>query len=1366
MKNIISSGIMAVTLVGSLLSGFEIQAREDQKLSGRKAGSPSRQYKADAADCVSPSAQFDLDINNVRARLLTGGDLWWDFANARYEVPKANPPGSAPPLTALFAGSIWISGFDDGGNLKVAAQRFRGSGDDFWPGPVDANGNVSKAVCDRFDRHFNVFGSEIQAAQAAFIASGQVGVDASILSENMLKWPARGNSVLEREGIVIRENLAPFFDFDGNGLYDPTKGDYPTIYGSSARCGESNAYADQMVFWVLNDVGNNHSETNGLALGVQVNTLAFAFQTTDEINNMTFYKYSIINKSPTPITETYISQWADPDLGNFSNDRVGCDTARALGIIYNGTLVDADANGVSGYGTQLPILGIDFFEGPIDTSGIQLGLSSFVYFTNGATVSQSDPSSAVQYRNYQTGFWNDATPFTQGGTGYGGTIPTKFIFPGNPSDLTQWSECQVASTLPAADRRFVQTSGPFTMLPGEANAQDVTLGVVFVRPPGCGVCSACPSFENYIGIADDKAQALFDQCFKLLDGPDAPTLVIRELENEVIINLVNLPGSNNQNESYDQVSAEISALFPTGGVDTTYTFEGYKIYQVANSSVAATDLDDNDKARLIAQVDVKNGIGKLVNFVRDATLQLDIPMMMVEGAEKGITNSFRVTADLFASGQNTRLVNHKTYYYTAIAYAYNNFQPYDQNNPQAGGQKKPFLQGRSNFKVYSAIPNSLASINDGTVLRSQWGDGIEVKRIEGKGNGGNVLFLTPASVQAILDRNFSDTITYEKGADPIGFKVVDPLSIVEADFEVVMVDTSSMGMEVGAGTTWLLKDLTNNRIISSHRDLSRPYEQIIQYSDTSVTPSKLVNYGFSLKMGNPDHIYRNVSNNRAKIYGTLTDSLYFENSVDRWLSFIQDQGTNSVLNWVRSGTSKVAADNAQFRVFDDNWYQQTAGTGSELFADTNEVFESMLNGRWAPYCLTPNFANKAPTNPATPPYVYGPGFVWRRYGQQFPPENNLEKLASVDIVITPDKSKWSRCVVFETGEDEGVNKGSELAPNRQNARKGQIRMAYSWDKDNRYHDGSNALPADTGRSWFPGYAINVETGERLNICFGENSEQGDQNGRDMIWNPTGTIFGPLTFPGQTIDRIPVLGGKHFIYVMESRYDEGASMQRTLIDNYNIGSNNLVPTPVRDLFRTILYTSMPYISTGYKLKTPEEGLVPGEVKVHLRVQRPFDRMFTNSTFIDSLPRYQFSTKGMGALVNQGDVVKSACDKIRVVPNPYYSYSEYEVSQLDNRIKVTNLPNKCTVTIYALDGTIIRVLRRSIGVDPSTLDKIDVNQGSASDRVNLENALEWDLKNEKGVPVSSGVYLFYVDAPGVCQKTVKWFGIMRPTDVSNF
>jgi hypothetical protein len=50
--------------------------------------------------------------------------------------------------------------------------------------------------------------------------------------------------------------------------------------------------------------------------------------------------------------------------------------------------------------------------------------------------------------------------------------------------------------------------------------------------------------------------------------------------------------------------------------------------------------------------------------------------------------------------------------------------------------------------------------------------------------------------------------------------------------------------------------------------------------------------------------------------------------------------------------------------------------------------------------------------------------------------------------------------------------------------------------------------------------------------------------------------------------------------------------------------------------------------------------------------------------------------------------------------------------------------------------------------------------------LDNSAEWDLKNEKNVPVASGVYLFVVDAPNIGSKTLKWFGAMRPADVSNF
>ncbi|MFI5218543.1 MAG: hypothetical protein ACHQNT_03560, partial [Bacteroidia bacterium] len=35
------------------------------------------------AGCSSTTAQKDLDINNVRTRILVGGDMWWDLTTAQ-----------------------------------------------------------------------------------------------------------------------------------------------------------------------------------------------------------------------------------------------------------------------------------------------------------------------------------------------------------------------------------------------------------------------------------------------------------------------------------------------------------------------------------------------------------------------------------------------------------------------------------------------------------------------------------------------------------------------------------------------------------------------------------------------------------------------------------------------------------------------------------------------------------------------------------------------------------------------------------------------------------------------------------------------------------------------------------------------------------------------------------------------------------------------------------------------------------------------------------------------------------------------------------------------------------------------------------
>src|SRR5690606_21850948 len=89
--------------------------------------------------------------------------------------------------------------------------------------------------------------------------------------------------------------------------------------------------------------------------------------------------------------------------------------------------------------------------------------------------------------------------------------------------------------------------------------------------------------------------------------------------------------------------------------------------------------------------------------------------------------------------------------------------------------------------------------------------------------------------------------------------------------------------------------------------------------------------------------------------------------------------------------------------------------------------------------------------------------------------------------------------------------------------------------------------ADRGMSYFPGYAINQETGERLNIIFGEDSWLKEHNGGDMIWNPTteDVIIDSVTF--STV--YPVYGGKHVIYVLKSKYDGCEDFRAA----YNVGS---------------------------------------------------------------------------------------------------------------------------------------------------------------------------------------------------------------------
>jgi hypothetical protein len=239
----------------------------------------------------------------------------------------------------------------------------------------------------------------------------------------------------------------------------------------------------------------------------------------------------------------------------------------------------------------------------------------------------------------------------------------------------------------------MQSAGPFTLKPGAVNY--ITVGIPWARATSGGPFASV----ELLRVVDDKAQALFDNCFKVIDGPNAPDLAFQELDREFIVYISNSPSSNNYKESYTEFDPNIIQPHPTEPTkrsDSLYRFEGYQIFQLKNERVSVESLKDANLVRLVAQFDKKNGISKLVNYYFDESIGATVPVVEVRGGDNGIQHSFKITQDAFATG-DVRLVNHKQYYFMAIAYAHNEYMPYTDEPGVLGGlfgQKLPYLAGR------------------------------------------------------------------------------------------------------------------------------------------------------------------------------------------------------------------------------------------------------------------------------------------------------------------------------------------------------------------------------------------------------------------------------------------------------------------------------------------------------------------------------------------------------------------------------------------------------------------------------------------------------------------------------------------------
>ena len=1457
MKNIFQVSVIAL---GFLLVTDVLIAREETVLH-HKSGPPLKEI---AAGCSPGSSYKYLDINNVSTLIYSYGNGWWANSVAAYEIPKGSKK------TSLFSFSLWIGGIDMNNNLKLAAYRY-GQGptngtaqscNDFWPGPltIDGTASITSDVCSKYDQLFPMSRADVQAFLAWW--DDQASYPNYTIPKDILNWPGNGDPA---KGQSLY--LAPFFDQNGDGVYDPQSGDYPYYDLNNELCpnklkagehlrrahirnGEPSDTAgilvdqvingDQTLWSVYNDKGNYHSETQGAPIGMEIRAQYFAFATNDEINNMTFYSYEIINRSTYTLSGTYFSQWVDPDLGWYLDDYVGCDVSRGLGYCYNGTPIDGNGQ-TWAYGAHPPAVGVDFFQGPyLDADGYdnpsfkgpgingpsfksmpnacdivsydnqvinmtwgahgefsgpvlvkaeainginfgdgivdneRFGMRRFVYHNNstsGVPSYMTDPAYASEYYNFLRGIWKDNTKMVYGGNanvqagGYGPACD--FMFPNDtdpclwgtggkePNKPGLWTEVTAGNN--PADRRFMQSAGEFTLLPGACNY--ITVGVPWAR-----TVSGTPwQSVQLLQLADDKCQTLFDNCFAVLNGPDAPDLTIEELNEELIIYISNRkfndPG-NNYEEKYQEYDPTIQT--PTGVTkryDSLYHFEGYQIFQLHDATVSAADLGDATKARQVAQCDIKNGVSKLINWTFDPKLGGNAGQVMVEGSDLGVNHSFVLTTDLFAQG-NATFINHKQYYYMAIAYAYNNYKLYTPIDPSGfDGQKKTYLSGRNNIQQYTAIPH----IPVGTIINSTYGEGPEIIRIEGQGIGGMIIDLSQQTIDSIMMKPPADSITnpygspdypiayratYKVGYGPLGVKVIDPLNVPNG---IYMVKLDSM-VPGPAGNPfynrnikfghWTLIDMITYQKYRSDTTTIYPYESLFMDLGFALTINQVPYPGDSVSSSG-------VADNNGLLWAPPA---IYQDSTRKWLSGVPDNDVpSSTLNWIRAGT----------------YYSTTAGQG--IYSDydmpkrpwdpnkslgkmqtltvpytINGVTSIATGATWAPYVLTAG-------SDQSPNYI-GPAYSLPQKKQYC----SLNDIPSVDVVFTRDKSKWTRCAVVELCHDTSLSQGHASAFSLRNAPSVNVDgLSGVINSDPKYN--SNYI-SPTSMSWFPGYAINIETGERLNIMFGENSWLGADNGSDMIFNPSSRIYNSSGFP--------VFGGQHYIYIMGHMTKDYLSAIFLNFPAYDGGSfiaSTLQRKPLSVyqamVFGTALYTSIPLSVDGVPW-------LDNQVTIKIRVNRAYQRYYSQplpsgstDTLNRNYPVYEFNTSSIASQVNNHDKASSDLDLINVVPNPYYAYDDYERNQLDNRIKIVNLPLKCTVSIFDLSGTLIRqfVIDKS-GISEPRSSTLGINTDS-------KTSIDWDLKNFAGIPISGGVYLIHVKADNLGERTLRWFGILRPVDLNS-
>jgi FlgD Ig-like domain len=385
---------MSAGIAGALAALFSCTGGAHSRPAHSPAALPASVHRAAVRDST---ALFDANEIGLRVSNLGSFVSLGGDAGSGLEWPR----GSG--RNGIFVAGLWVGGLVAGDTLVTVAEY----SDEYAAGPLNATGGpVDPAESDPAHRVYSIRTCDNASSNPDWAA-----------------WPS---------------SLGAPVDGSGN----------PRVLG------------DQTLWCVFNDaVPLRHTNPVGgtAPLGIEVRQTVFGFHRGGNLERIVYLTFDIRNRGANTIDSAYVGLWVDVELGQFSDDLVGCDPTLDLGFVHNADSDDGT------YGAHPPAVGCAILEGPI-VAGDTLRMTSFGRLLK----NYNEPMNpGMAYRRMVRGL-PDAhlpPPFPCDTPG------TTYEVSGDPVTATGCRD-----TI-AADRRMMPGCGPFALAPGDSQRVVAVLAV-------------------------------------------------------------------------------------------------------------------------------------------------------------------------------------------------------------------------------------------------------------------------------------------------------------------------------------------------------------------------------------------------------------------------------------------------------------------------------------------------------------------------------------------------------------------------------------------------------------------------------------------------------------------------------------------------------------------------------------------------------------------------------------------------------------------------------------------------------------------------------------------------------------------------